>query len=823
MTEPYDENSPIYGSKGIQVYLKLLKCKYAYVNTDHLLQYSQMEPYQVTDDGYFFSQKQINLFHEKVVELTGNKNIAREAGRFASSPDALGNLQGSIIGLLGPIRYYELIGTFANKISKSALYEARKLAANKVEITVTPYPGVVEKPFQCNNRMGYWEAVSAIFGLNPPVIEHPQCLFAGDDVCRYIVSWNPSPAFILKRIRNISAAIFGLFCLWTFFSYSLNTVVIATLASFSTVLLINWFARRVEIQDLYRAIEDMRGDSEQFVEQVEINYEHSLLINEIGQVLAKESETEGLLSGVVDILQKRLDYDHCLIFLPNSEKSGLLLKAGYGIAKEQLEDKQDVSLELHDIESRGLLAEVFFNKQPLLLDSAEDLQKRMSKNLSDFFSEVEIQSLICCPVIYEEESLGVVTVGNDKNRRHLLQRDINLLMGVASQIASRIHNMRLEAHLRQSQKMEAVGILAGGVAHDFNNILTTILGYSEIIAGKLSESNPIKGQIKEIYQAGERAAGLTRQLLAFSRKQVMEMQVTNLNIVVNDMGKMLKRLIGEDLTLEIVTGSAIGNIKADVGQLEQVLMNLVVNARDAMPCGGRLTIETGEIYLDEKYVRKHSGLAEGKYAMLTVADTGVGMPPEVQKRIFEPFYSTKELGKGTGLGLSTVYGIVKQHHGHVYVYSEPDHGTTFKIYFPVVSDSIKDVFLTPANTMPEGTETVLVVDDEASIRRLVSDTLEPLGYTIIGAACGEEALDILRGSQEKVDLLLSDVIMPGMDGRQLSEIVHQERPEIKTVLMSGYTDDVIADRGILAPGIVFVNKPLLPVALANKIRAVLDS
>lgn len=822
MTEKYDENKPLYGSRGIAIYLKLLKSRYSHVDTDEVLRYAGMEPYQVTDDGHLFSQKQVNLFQEKIVELTGNPAISREAGRYASSAEALGTMKGSVIGLMGPLRYYEMIGSLANKISKASHYAARKLAHNKVEIIVTPYPGTIEQPFQCQNRMGYWEAASTIFSLKPPHIEHPRCLFKGDSVCHYIVSWKDSPVFILKRVRNITALVLSLACLATIIISPGLVPAAAVSLSVLTVLTLNALARTFEIRDLHRTIESLREASDELVEQIEINYENSLLINEIGQTLAKESEVEGLFSKVVNILHKRLNYDHCLVLSANKDKTRLNYQADRGFTEMQSKIVKNITFKLDGTLSEELFTGVFSNKKPILLNNIEAAKERVSSRSYNFLKRIDSRSLICCPIVYENESLGILTVSNAESKKSLLQRDINMLMGITSQIASRMHNMRLETHMRQHQKMEAVGILAGGVAHDFNNILTTILGYSELIASRLAENDPIKDMVQDIYHAGERAAGLTRQLLAFSRKQIMEMKVTNLNTIVNDMGKMLKRLIGEDLSLVINTAESIGNIKADVGQIEQILMNLAVNARDAMPCGGSLTIETGEIFLDEKYVEAHEELEIGNYALLTVADTGEGMSKDVQDKIFEPFFSTKERGKGTGLGLSTVYGIVKQHHGHIYVYSEKGKGTTFKIYFPVVSIQVEKKAFVKSDTMPQGKETILIVDDDSSIRKLLVDTLEPLGYNLLSAACGEEALEICRSSKEKIDLLLSDVIMTGMNGRELSEIARQEFPKIKTVLMSGYTDDVVAQSGVLDPGINFINKPLLPVSLANEIRAVLD-
>jgi len=824
MAEHYDEDKPLYGSRGFAIYLRLLKSKYPHVNIDELLQYAGMEPYQISDDAHFFSQKQTNLFYEKIVELTGNSNIAREAGRYASSPEALGTMQGSIIGFLGPMGFFDLSEKIYNKISKSSLCKARKLSHNKVEVTVTPYPGTVEKPFQCENRLGWLDAVSSLFSLRQFKVEHPKCLFKGDDIEHYIVSWKESPAFILRRIRNIVAGLLGLICLGILLWSPASVFAVALPVSISIVLVLNWLARSLEIKDMRQTIEKMRGDSDKLVEQIEINYENSLLVNEIGQVLAKESKIEGLFAEVANILEKRLDYDRCMLLLPNNQKGALEFKAGYGFAGAELESIKNAAYSLDKSHQNGLFTGVFFTREPALFNNLEETkQKRLSLDTYTLLENMGIRSIISCPIIYEDESLGVLVVSNASNKRQLVQRDINLLMGIASQIASRMHNVALETQLRQNQKMEAIGILAGGVAHDFNNILTTILGYGELAISRLPEDNPVRGMVEDMYKAGERASGLTRQLLAFSRKQVMETKVTNLNTIVNDIGKMLGRLIGEDVHMDIITADDIGNIKADIGQIEQVLMNLVVNARDAMPCGGRLTIETGEIYLDERYARSHKGVKEGTYGVLTVTDTGEGMSQEVQQEIFEPFFTTKEMGKGTGLGLSTVYGIVKQHQGHIFVYSESGHGTTFKIYLPVVEEPLEKREFAAMTTMPKGTETILVVDDDASIRQLVIDTLEPLGYKVMSATCGENALSVLRSTEGKIDLLLSDVIMPGMNGRDLIEIVLADNPGVKTVLMSGYTDNIIADRDSLLKEIVFINKPLLPLALAGRIRSVLDN
>lgn len=831
MKDQYDENKPLYSSRGIEIYLKLIKQKYNYIDIDKLLKYAEMEPYQVRDEGHFFSQKQMNLFHEKLVQLTGNPRIAHEAGRFASTPEVLGSLRRSVICLIGPIKYYELIGKYASKITKSSRYQARKIGSNKVDITVTPYPGTREEPYQCANRMGYWDAVSTGFNLNPPKIMHPECMFQGGKVCRYIVSWQESPATLFKKIKNISTIILAAICIISPFLIKQitpllspeKTFVILYSVSITIILLLNWISSRLDVDRLLNTIDSLKDSADELMEQVEINYENSLLVSEMSQVLAKTLDIDGIFSEVTRVLRNRLDYDRALIMLADPEKTRLYFQAGYGYTEEQLHILKTIAFHLDKPESKGIFTVTFQKRNPTLLNDLDEKKDDLSPRSLKFARKFGVKSLICCPITYKDDPLGILAVDNIKSKKPLLQRDLNIIMGITLQIGAKIHNIQLESHLRQSQKMEALGNMAGGIAHDFNNILSTILGYSQIIGLKLPKNDPIQKMAEEIHHAGIKASNLTKQLLAFSRKQVTEMKITNLNIIIEDMAKMLGRLISEDISLEIFPAKEIGNIMADSGQIEQIIMNLVINARDAMPAGGHLIIETGEIFLDEKYAATHENIEPGSYVMLTVTDTGKGIPKAIREKIFEPFFTTKERGKGTGLGLFTVLGIVKQNKGHVYVYSEPDQGTTFKIYLPVVEGPIEEIASSRKRKMPGGTETIMVVDDDPSIRRLIVDTLEPLGYHLIEAACGNEALEYYRTTKEQIDLVLTDVIMPGINGLKLIETIKIDRPDIKAILMSGYTNNVVAYQGELKPGIIFMNKPLLPIAMANKIREVLDN
>ena len=438
--------------------------------------------------------------------------------------------------------------------------------------------------------------------------------------------------------------------------------------------------------------------------------------------------------------------------------------------------------------------------------------------------------------LWETITNGEVWVGNFINRkkdgtqfeeratispvRDLLGRVVNYI-AVKQDITQQT---QLEAQFRQAQKMEAVGRLAGGVAHDFNNLLTAITGYSDLTLRKLNQSDPLRKNIEEVKKAAERASSLTRQLLAFSRKQVMQPKVLDLNAIISDMNKMLPRLIGEDLKVNMRLAEDLGRIKADPGQIEQVIVNLVVNARDAMPQGGTLTVATSNVIMDEELARSYVSVQQGPHVLLAVSDTGCGMDAETQQHIFEPFFTTKEMGKGTGLGLSTVFGIVKQSQGGIWVSSEVGQGTTFKVYLPRVdaqADALEEK--DAPKGVARGTETVLLVEDDDLVRSVARVTLELCGYEVLEAANGGEALLISKERECKVDLLLTDVVMPRMSGRTLVKEITDLCPKMKVLYMSGYTNDAVVSHGVFQEGVAFIQKPFTPEALSRKVREVLES
>ena len=393
--------------------------------------------------------------------------------------------------------------------------------------------------------------------------------------------------------------------------------------------------------------------------------------------------------------------------------------------------------------------------------------------------------------------------------------------GLYQDITARV---ALESQLRQAQKMEAVGRLAGGVAHDFNNLLMVIKGHTELLRDRVDSADPRYRRVEEIEKAADRAASLTKQLLAYSRKQVIAPKVLDLNALVADTGKMLTTLIGEDVELKFLPGSALGRVKADPGQIEQVLLNLAANARDAMPQGGKLTIETANVYLGQEYTRQHADLRQGPYVMLAVSDDGCGMDAETQSHIFEPFFTTKETGKGTGLGLATAFGIVKQSDGHIGVYSSPGQGTTFRVYLPRVDGVVEEAGRGREEIhfgSLRGSETILLVEDEEPVRELVRECLEKNGYTVLEARDGPAAIALSEKHRGTVDVMITDVVMPGMSGRELAQCLGSRRPQMKVLYVSGYTENAVAEHGVMDRGAAFLQKPFRPTDLALKISELL--
>jgi PAS domain S-box-containing protein len=491
----------------------------------------------------------------------------------------------------------------------------------------------------------------------------------------------------------------------------------------------------------------------------------------------------------------------------------LVQSSVYGIYRSSLEGRfLDVNPALITMLGYGSAEEV------LLLDPEKDVfaQAEEHTRLIDEFRRTG--RLDGIEMKWKRKDGSTITVRISGRAVSSADEPADVLEAIAEDVTDR---RVLEDQFRQAQKMEAVGRLAGGVAHDFNNLLMVISGYAEVMLAKLDLEDPLHEKARSIQQASDRATTLTRQLLAFSRKQLLELKVVDVNAIVADMERLLRPLIGENVELATKLAADAGHTRADAGQLEQVLMNLVVNAKDAMPNGGKLTVQTQNIVLDEDHRRGQTFIRPGNYVMLSVSDTGMGMDKETQSRIFEPFFTTKEKGKGTGLGLSTVYGIVKQSGGYVMVQSEIARGTSFHIYLPRVEEPAEMHAAPVARAAAGGTETVLLVEDEESVRQLVRETLTLKGYRVVEAENGEAGLAAAAQHKGKIDLVITDVVMPGMGGRELVKQLAQVRPEAKVLYLSGYTEDAIVSEGTIESGTAFLQKPFTLQNLSRKVREVL--
>jgi two-component system, cell cycle sensor histidine kinase and response regulator CckA len=565
-----------------------------------------------------------------------------------------------------------------------------------------------------------------------------------------------------------------------------------------------------------------------------IQLRETVAVYELSTAIAFAADSQTILQKIADAAFDQGDARSVSVLLPTADGTELVVAAVRG-------------------RQTNLRANSRFAVNPEIAQWVERTHQLFSKpqELTDrhsipLFPIPDIAASVSIPLLAAGKLMGILNFWPSRAERPIALGRVKALSILAGTGASGLHaarslealtrkadeltrtiqeRERIEAQFRQSQKLEGVGQLAGGIAHDFNNLLTVIIGRSQLLQAKLEADSSFRHDVDLILQTGERAAGLTRQLLAFSRKQLLQPRVLDLNRTVADIDKMLRRLIGEHIELVTVLPDDLGAVKVDPGQIEQVIVNLAVNARDAMPNGGKLIIETGNVVLDETYVKQHVSAHAGPYVMLAVTDFGCGMAAETQSRIFEPFFTTKEQGKGTGLGLSTVYGIVKQSGGNIWFYSELGFGTTFKIYLPCVDSVVED--LPKASQIfqrAKGSETILLVEDERTVRELSEDILRDAGYRVLVAANGVEALDVCEDHKETtIDLVVTDVVMPKMGGPELAKRLGSLRPSVKTLFLSGYTNATMMHSETLNGRVDFLQKPFGAQSLTNKVRWVLDS
>ncbi|NOZ83648.1 MAG: HD domain-containing protein [Epsilonproteobacteria bacterium] len=473
------KDKALYSSRIINTYLKLIKRNYSYINIKELLNYAGMELYQVTDEGHWFTQKQVDLFYERLEKLTGNKNIAREAGKYSASPDVIGAMRQYILGFTGPAKAYEivgLVGQYARNFTRSSVYESKRIASNKVEITVTPKEGVREKPYQCENRLGFWDAIALLFNYRLPKIEHPECIFRGDNCCRYIISWRESHSVLWKSIRNYAVLVLSAISAGTYFIYP-DIAVYSLLASIFIVLGITLHREILKNKELNNAVTSLKDSSEKLVDRIDSNYSNALMLNEIGQTLNSHVSMDKILSEVIKILERRLGYDRGIILLANNDKTLLNFYIGFGYTDEQFSLLKDTDFHIDRPESRGVFVDSFREKKPILINDVNEIETTLSLRSLAFMKKMVTKSFICCPITYENQPLGILAADNVKTKRPLRQSDVNLLMSIAPHIGISINNARIsEAKDRQFQSI--LKTLAASI--DARDFLTA--GHSERVA-----------------------------------------------------------------------------------------------------------------------------------------------------------------------------------------------------------------------------------------------------------------------------------------------------------------------------------------------------
>jgi PAS domain S-box-containing protein len=955
-------SGPIYNSRITKSYLNYLKIHWPEVDCDELLEKSGMTGYQVDDPAHWFTQEQVDRFHAVIVEKTGAADISRQAGRHISSSSGIGAAKQYFLGFVGPALAYLAAGKVVDKFSRATVNTARKLGSNRIESTFTQHSGVLEKPYQCQNRIGHLEAMAEVFTGKFARIDHPECFHRGDSCCRYIVTWDKSPAFLWGRIRNYSSALFILLSLvfWAFLP--LHHWLIASLIGLVAVLTLSLISTQFEKGELIRTIQSQKAAAQEHLDQLSARYSNAQLVQEIGQATSTVIEIDALISAVMGTISKRLDFDRGVIMLANAERTRLEYIDGFGYSQGHEKLLRNNSFHLDRPEARGYFVRAFLDQKPFLMQDVKADQDKLSRRSRAMAMEMGVKSLICVPIVYEKESFGILAVDTVNSKRLLTQSDINLLMGVASQTAISIANAHsfsklqvseekyrsilesiddgyfevdltgnltflngstcrmlgygrnnellgmnysqfmdtptsekvfqtfnavyrtgeatraldwkmlrkdnsecfvqalvslirnpagepigfrglardvtgqilaekerkvLEARLQQAEKMKAIGTLAGGVAHDLNNVLSGIVSYPELLLMDLPEDSPLRKPILTIQKSGEKASAIVQDLLTLARRGVAVSQIINLNQVVEEYLKSAEyakmRAMYSEVDIKVETAPNLLNMIGSPVHISKSLMNIVNNAAEAMPGGGEIRIKTENRYIDRP-VKGYDAIAAGEYVVLSVSDDGIGISAADIERIFEPFYTKKVMGRsGSGLGMAVVWGTVKDHKGYIDVKSRPKRGTTFTLFFPVTRKALsrKNVPF-PREKYMGRNESILIVDDVAEQREIASELLKKLGYTVTSVPSGEAAVDYLKTA--RVDLVILDMIMePGMDGLETYRKILALNPGQKAIIASGFSETgLVREVQRLGAG-VYVKKPYTTEEIGVAVHRVLNS
>jgi PAS domain S-box-containing protein len=893
--------SPLYNSRIIKTYLEFIGTNYPDIDVNALLKHGGMTQYEVDDPAHWFKQQQVDRFHNILAAMTGDENISRAVGRYAATSKASEMLKKYTLGFMTPASAYWLLEKITPHITRSATFSSKRIGSNEVEVTVTQNPGVIENPYQCDNRMGQLEAIAKVFTGKFAKIEHPVCIHKGGDSCRYIITWERTPSLTWKRTRSYSIILGLIASLALYFALPLAAWIALVLFLAAITLALTLHSELLEKKELSRTIEIQGDIARDQLDEINIRYNNALLIREIGQATSTILDIRKLLETVTEAMDKRLDFDRGGIWLPNSDKTRLTYYVGYGYDPEIEEILRKTDFHLDRSRSKGPAVQAFKHQRSYMVDDVNVIREGLSKRTLEFVKKTGTQSFICVPIIYERESLGLLMGDNLRSKRPLTQSDMSLLMGIASQIAVSITNAnsfqklqeseqryrtlfedsrdpifitteegqfvdvnrsmldlfgysreamigmnireihshyddwarvldelnkgsvrdfetrlkrndasemeclltatlrradddailgyqgiirditdrkrdeeerrKLEAQLMQAQKMEAIGTIAGGVAHNFRNILTVISMNSQILQMRYSDDSTIQKSAEVLNSYVDRGAKLVSGLMQFARKQdKKEFKPLNLASVVQETYELISKSFDKMIDIRISVPESLP-ILGDHSGLSHVLMNLCANARDAMPGGGMLTIEARR---------------QGDRALVLVSDTGCGMDKETKDKCLDPFFTTKEVNKGTGLGLSTTYGIVKEHAGEISVFTEVDQGTTFKLSFPIDRsgelDAQKQV---PEISRGDG-QKILIVDDEGEMCKSMAELLTGIGYRADSVNTGKAA--IIKYQSWHPDAVLLDRNMPEMDGISCGEKIMEFDPTAKIVIISGYDE-----------------------------------
>jgi len=947
-----DDKTPVFNSRIAKTYLEYLGKYYPDIDLDPILKYAEMNRHEVEDPGYWFSQYQADRFHEILSQKTGDPAISREVGRYAASSKASGAIKQYTLGLMSPISAYNLIEKLYPTMSRGATVKAKKLGPSKVEIVTTPKPGVNEKPFQCENRIGQFEAVAKLFTERFAAIEHPLCFHRGDDCCRYIITWEKTASLIWKRIRNYSILLSIFASLSLFFVLPAIPWAMFVLLCSLVTLTSSLYSKHLEKKELTKIIETQGDAAKGHIEEINIRYNNALLVQEVGQATSTLLDIQSLIESSMNAMKERLDFDRGGIWVANKEKTRLVYNFGYGYSPEIENLLRRTDFHLDRQRSRGVVLQSFKQQQPYLVNKIADIEKNLSKRSLKFFKRIGAQSFICVPIVYEGESLGVLLVDNLRSKRVPTQSDMSLLMGICSQMAVGIINSlsfqrlqeseeryrtvleanpdpvvvydvegrvtylnpaftdvfgwslkeylgkkidafvpeenwletklmiqkvlnresfsgietcrytkkgnvipvsisgstypdrdgnpvgsivtlrdirehkKLQVQLQRAQKMEAIGTLAGGVAHDLNNILAGLVSYPELLLMEMPKESPLRKPIVTIQKSGEKAAAIVQDLLTLARRGVAVTEVVNLNNIITDYLKSPEyeklQSFYPDVTVKTDLETNLLNILGSPVHLSKSVMNLVSNATESMSDGGIISLSTENRYID-KPIRGYDNVKEGDYVTLTVSDTGVGISTEDMEKIFEPFYTKKKMGRsGTGLGMAVVWGTVKDHKGYIDVQSMEGKGSSFTLYFPISRKALtKDTSLLSIEDYMGKGEAILVVDDVEEQREIASQMLKKLGYSVTTVSSGDEAINYMKNNS--VDLLMLDMIMdPGIDGLDTYKRILTLHPSQKAIIASGFSETKrVKEAQRLGAG-AYIKKPFILEKIGLAVRDELD-